>query len=86
MIPSGEVVTKEIDLKAYRDGVLKVEELFPEVEALRIIDDLAIITLTMKLKGRVDNAPFEAKYRYIRFWKKFPSGFKVIGGSGIAIE
>lgn len=85
IIPSGETITKEIDLNTYSDGALKVEELLPEIENLNIIDDMAVITLTMKLKGKFNYVPFEANYRYIRFWKKFADGIKVVGGSGIAI-
>lgn len=83
--PNGDVVTKEIDLKTYRDGDLNVNELTPEVENLNIIDDLAIITLTIELKGSYKAAPFAAKFRYIRFWKVFAEGIKVIGGSGTQI-
>jgi len=84
--PSGDVVTKEIDLKTYRNGDLKINELTPEVENLNIIDDLAVITLTLALKGNYKTQPFEAKYRYIRFWKEFSEGVKVVGGSGTQIE
>lgn len=83
--PNGDVVTKEIDLKTYRDGDLKVNELTPEVENLNIIDDLAVITLTIQLKGSYKAAPFEAKFRYIRFWKTFAEGIKIVGGSGTQI-
>jgi hypothetical protein len=85
ILPSGETITKEIDLNTYRDGALKVDELLPETENLNIIDDMAVITLTMKLKGKFNEVPFEAGYRYIRFWKKFDDGIKVVGGSGMAI-
>jgi hypothetical protein len=85
IIPSGETITKEIDLNTYRDGALKVEELLPEIQNLNIIDDMAVITLTMKLKGKFNDVPFEASYRYIRFWKEFGDGIKVVGGSGRAI-
>ncbi|SMC57117.1 nuclear transport factor 2 family protein [Pedobacter nyackensis] len=84
ILPSGETITKEIDLDTYRDGALKVDELLPEIENLNIIDDMAVITLTMKLNGKFNDVPFEANYRYIRFWKKFGDGIKVVGGSGIA--
>lgn len=83
--PSGQTISKEMDLQTYREGNLKINELIPSVEELNIIDDLAIITLQMKLKGSYNNESFEANYRYIRFWKKFPEGIKVVGGSGIAI-
>ena len=39
IIPSGETITKEIDLNTYRDGALKIDELLPEIEKLNIIDD-----------------------------------------------
>lgn len=85
ILPSGEAITKQIDLDTYRNGALKVDELLPQVEHLNIIDDTAVITLTMKLKGKFNDVPFEANFRYIRFWKKFGDGIKVVGGSGIAI-
>lgn len=83
--PNGDVITKEIDLKTYRDGELNISELTPEVENLNIIDDLAIITLTIDLKGSYKAAPFGAKFRYIRFWKAFAEGIKIVGGSGTQI-
>jgi len=85
IIPSGAVITKEMDLQTYRDGALKIHRLEPNVENLNIIDDLAVITLTMKFEGKFNEAAFEATYRYIRFWKKSENGIKVVGGSGIAI-
>ncbi|CAM3660453.1 nuclear transport factor 2 family protein [Sphingobacterium prati] len=85
IVPSGQTITKEIDLQTYREGNLKLHELISKTENLNIIDDMAVITLQMELKGDYDNEAFEAKYKYIRFWKKFPEGIKVVGGSGIAI-
>jgi len=85
IVPTGQTITKEIDLQTYREGNLRVEELIPKVEELNIIADLAVITLQMELKGNYNNEPFEAKYKYIRFWKKFPEGIKIVGGSGLAI-
>ncbi|MDQ1143005.1 nuclear transport factor 2 family protein [Pedobacter agri] len=86
IVPSGDVITKEIDLDTYREGKLKIIELFPEIENLNIISDTAVVTVVMEIKGEYDGEKFEAKYRYIRFWKQFDDGVKVIGGSGIAID
>ncbi|TCC97224.1 nuclear transport factor 2 family protein [Pedobacter hiemivivus] len=85
ILPSGETITKEQDLDTYRDGALKVDELLPEVEKLNIIGDMAVITLIIKLCGKFNGVPFQAGFRYIRFWKKFGDGIKVVGGSGRAI-
>lgn len=86
IIPNGEVITKEMDLKTYSDGNMKIDELIPNIEDITIIDDVAVLTLTIELKGSYNNLEFENKYRYIRFWKVFSTGIKVIGGSGIVIN
>ena len=86
VIPNGEVITKEMDLQTYRSGNIKINKLVPKVENLNILGDLAIITLTIELQGSYQNNVFESKYRYIRFWKEFPVGIKVVGGSGTAID
>ena len=85
ILPSGQVITKEIDLNTYRDGALKVDELLPEIENLKIIGDMAVITLTVKLNGKFNDVSFEGSFRYIRFWKKIGEAIRVVGGSGIAI-
>lgn len=85
IVPSGEVITKKIDLDTYREGNLKIIELLPKAENLKIISDTAVITVVMEIKGEFNQVPFEAKYRYIRFWKQFDDSIKVIGGSGIVI-
>ena len=85
IIPSGETITKEMDLETYRSGNLKIVELIPNIEQLNIIDDLAVITLKVNLKGSYNSQPFEAQYRYIRFWKNLSDGIKVRGGRGISI-
>ncbi|MCT3943055.1 nuclear transport factor 2 family protein [Elizabethkingia anophelis] len=83
IIPTGEVITKEQDLKNYKEGIIEIEELIPETESLNIIEDTAVITLTIVLKGRFRGDSFETQYRYIRFWKKIENELKVIGGSCI---
>lgn len=85
IIPSGQAINKEIDLNTYRDGALKVKKITPVIETLNLIGDTAIVILSMDLSGSYQGETFEGKYRYIRIWKKFESGIKVIGGSGIAI-
>src|SRR5215217_3708328 len=85
IIPSGEVITKQADLQTYRDGAVQVDKINATVEQLNLIDDSAVITLVMELKGKAGDIFFEASFRYIRFWKKFDDGIKVIGGSGRAL-
>ena len=83
IIPTGEVITKEQDLKNYKEGIIEIKELIPQTESLNIIGDTAVITLTIVLKGRFRGDSFETRYRYIRFWKSIENELKVIGGSCI---
>lgn len=85
IVPGGKTITKEMDLNSYREGSLKLQELTSKIEELNIVDDMAILTLFIDLKGHYNGESFEAKYKYIRFWKKFPEGIKIVGGSGITI-
>ncbi|RZL62380.1 MULTISPECIES: nuclear transport factor 2 family protein [Pedobacter] len=86
IVPSGEIITKNMDIDSYREDNLRINELLPKTENLNIIGDTAVITVVLLLKGEYNKIPFEAKYRYIRFWKQLKDGIKVIGGSGIAIN
>lgn len=83
--PGGKILTKEKDLETYRSGILKINRLDPEIKELQIMDDLAIVVLKVDLEGTYQAEPFESRYQYIRFWKRFPDGIKVVGGSGVQI-
>ena len=86
VLPSGETITKEMDMETYKSGNLKIVELKPDVKKLNIIDDVAVITLDMEIDGIFNSESFHAKFRYIRFWKEFDERIKIIGGSGVVIS
>lgn len=81
IIPNGQVITKAMDLASHKAKEMIVDELVPEMEELNIVDDTAIVVMIYDTKGKMLGNPIEGKFRYIRFWKHFPEGFKVIGGS-----
>jgi len=85
ILPNGEIITKEQNLKNYKDGIIEVEEFIPKTESLNIIEDTAAITLTIMLKGKFQGVYFEEKYRYIRLWKNIENQLKVIRGSCILL-
>jgi hypothetical protein len=81
MIPNGDIITKEMDLASHKSRQMIVDYLNATLENIKIIDDTAIVTITYDTKGRMLNLPIEGSFRYIRFWKRFDDGLKVIGGS-----
>ncbi|WP_196941149.1 nuclear transport factor 2 family protein [Sphingobacterium pedocola] len=45
---SGDVITKEIDLRIYRDGALKINTVNPQIETINTIEDMAVVIVSMR--------------------------------------
>ena len=79
--PTGQIVTKEIDLNAHRAKTMRIEDASTEIDDIRITGDTALSIVTMTAKGKVMGTPLEGKFRYFRVWKRFDGTLKVIGAS-----
>ncbi|WP_199200251.1 nuclear transport factor 2 family protein [Adhaeribacter arboris] len=79
--PNGQVVTKEMDLASHKAGEMEVEHLLATFEDVKIIGDNAIVVVVYDTKGKMLGNPIQGQFRYIRVWKMFTDGLKVIGGS-----
>lgn len=79
--PNGQIITKAIDLASHQAGEMIVEQLIPTIKEINILDDTAIVVVDYSTKGTMLGNPIEGQFRYIRIWKQFPDGLKVIGGS-----
>jgi ketosteroid isomerase-like protein len=81
LAPNGQTITKQMDLASHRAGQMVVEELHPSIEDIRIIDDCAVCTIVYDTKGTMMGNPISGKFKYIRVWKEFSDGLKVIAAS-----
>lgn len=79
--PNGQTITKEMDLASHRAGEMEVEQLIANFENINIIGDLAIVVVVYNTKGKMLGNPIQGQFRYIRIWKRFADGLKVMGGS-----
>ncbi|GGH01963.1 hypothetical protein GCM10007415_42620 [Parapedobacter pyrenivorans] len=79
--PTGEIVTKEMDLNAHRMKTMIIEDASTEINDIKITTDTALSIVTMTAKGQVMGTPLEGKFRYFRVWKRFGGTLKVIGAS-----
>lgn len=86
MVPGGQIITKQTDLEAHRSGAMVVEHLVPDFEKIRVVDDTAIVTVVYDTKGIMTGTPIKGKFRYIRTWKKFPDGLKVVSGACFMLD
>lgn len=81
VVPTGQVVTKEMDLNSHKAKTMIIEDASTEINDIKITGDTALSIVTMTAKGRMMGTPLEGKFRYFRVWKRFDDTLKVIGAS-----
>ncbi|MGV3509488.1 MAG: nuclear transport factor 2 family protein [Sphingobacteriaceae bacterium] len=79
--PTGQIVTKEMDLNSHKAKTMIIEDASTEIDEIKIMGDTALSIVTMTAKGKVMGTPLEGKFRYFRVWKRFDDTLKVIGAS-----
>lgn len=79
--PTGEIITKEIDLDSHKAKTIIIESASIEIGNIKIMGDTALSIVTMTAKGKVMGAPLEGRFRYFRVWKRFDDSLKIIGAS-----
>lgn len=84
-IPTGQTVTKEMDLLNLRSGNLKISEISASEQDISLFDGNAVVSVIVELKGSFLDQPIDGQFKYIRTWKKFGDRWKVIGGAGIQL-
>jgi ketosteroid isomerase-like protein len=81
LAPNGQIITKAMDLASHRAGEMVVDEIIPTIEEIKIVGDTAVVLIVYDTKGKMLGNPIAGRFRYIRIWKQFSDGPKVIGGS-----
>lgn len=70
----GQLRGKEDDLAGYRSGMLKLKSLKPSERRVRVLGDVAIVSVRMQLSGTYDGKPANGDYRFTRVWFLSPEG------------
>ncbi len=86
VIPTGQTVSKKIDVANHQSGNLKINELDSTDQEISFIDDCAVVSVTLDLKGNFLQEDISGTYKYLRVWKFTNDQWRVIGGSGMKIE
>ncbi|KMQ69195.1 hypothetical protein ACM39_03570 [Chryseobacterium sp. FH2] len=81
LAPTGQILTKEMDLYAHKAKTMIIEDASTEIDNIEIMGDTALSIVTMTAKGKMMGTPIEGKFRYLRVWKRFDDTLKVIGAS-----
>jgi hypothetical protein len=81
LAPNGQTITKAMDLASHKAGEMVVEKIDPVIEDIQMMGDTAVVVIVYDTKGKMLGKAIDGKFRYIRIWKEFEDGIKVIGGS-----
>lgn len=85
-IPTGQTITKVVDIENYHSGVLKVSEILATNQIIKSVDDISTVAVTLYLKAKYADQIVDGKFRYLRVWKLVGKSWKVIAGSGFQIQ
>lgn len=85
-LPSGQTVTKKIDLENLKTGIISIKEIKAFDQIITTVDDVATVAVTYNLKADLAGNTIDGAFRYLRVWKLFKDGWKVIAGSGTTIK
>ena len=85
-IPTGQTITKEMDIENYQSGIMTVSEILTTDQIIKSIDNISTVAVTLHLKAKYADQIIDGKFRYLRVWKLFDNSWKVIAGSGFQIQ
>jgi ketosteroid isomerase-like protein len=85
-IPTGQTITKSMDIENYRSGIMKVSEIVATDQIINTIDNISTVAVTLQLEAKYAGQIIEGKFRYLRVWKLVENSWKVIAGSGFQFQ
>ncbi|MBD9467735.1 nuclear transport factor 2 family protein [Pseudoxanthomonas sp. PXM01] len=83
--PSGDVFKKEDDLNLHRSGRQKLTK--AEWRSVEVVmhGSSAVTLVNASLAGKFDGTEFSGDFQYCRFWVATAIGWRVVGGSVLAL-
>ena len=65
---------------------MAVDHLIPSFEEVRISGDIATVVVVYETKGTMLGNPIQGRFRYLRVWKEFADGLKIVAGSCLMLD
>jgi ketosteroid isomerase-like protein len=78
---SGEVWTKQMDLDSFKAANPVIERVDCIDRKIEVFGDTAIVSTAIYLKGIFGGHQIEGKTRFLRTWKRFEDGWKIIAAA-----
>jgi ketosteroid isomerase-like protein len=82
----GQLLGKNDDLAAYRSGVLKVAGLEPSEQHVRVLGEVAVVSVRMRVSGSYEDVPANGDFRFTRVWARSqPEGWQIVAAHSVLI-
>lgn len=79
--PTGQVVTKAMDISSYRSGNMQVERIDFSGRVINVFGDTAAVSVVADVSATYMGNFMAGKMRYIRVWKLFGDTWQLVAGS-----
>ena len=76
----GRLYTKEMDLQAHREGNIAIFELTTSEQVIKIIDDIAVVSVRKDISGSFFEEVQVGIFRFTRIWKYKNGKWRIIAG------
>lgn len=76
--PDGQMVDKAADLAAHRAGVFEIFELEEEEVRVKVVGDVAMTFVVLRVRGTIDDAEVGGRMRYTRTWTRDGGPWRVV--------
>lgn len=78
--PTGELITKEMDINVHKSGIQKVSKLELIEQKIGFYTNFAVVAAKMQLEGKFGNEQIDGIYCYTRVWAKLQNHWQVVSG------
>ena len=75
---NGMMFTKQDDLAAHSSGNIKIFEINTSEQVIKIVDDIAIVSVLMEISGSFFGNTEVGFFRFTRIWKPEDGNWKII--------
>jgi hypothetical protein len=82
----GNVLDKEMDLNAYRTGLIRINKIDVSKREIRVFESIVIVSASLFIKGSYSDILLNGKYQWLRVWGKVKEDWKVISASCTSIS
>jgi ketosteroid isomerase-like protein len=76
--PDGQMIGKAGDLASHRSGVFEIAELDEEEVQVKVLGDMALTFVVLRIRGTIDEAEVSGRMRYTRTWTRDSGTWRVV--------